>query len=654
VRGRLAATQRSFGPCSLAATRALSTVPSQARRGWRLPVLTAAAALTAVPRLPPKLPRSKTALPTPKSTVHAWQYLWKWVKGELPRLAAGACLATAAAVVGLLLPTLLGQLQDDSAERASPWGTLAKLALGVVGKLVLELVSRTAINTASQNVADNIRMDLFAHLIESDIAMFDETSTGHLASSLNRDAKDIRDALRTLVSSGLESLTSVLGGLATLMWISPQLTLGLTGLAVPFVALGNVFGSHLRALAQDSAHANAEASGTATESLVNVRIVRAFNAEAAESDKYRAALDEASLKSREVGEAITLFQAAVSLGLMGLMGTVLAAGSFMVDRGSMSQGQVSSYLVHALALSSATERLSVLATKANDAMGTVGRVASLLEVVPVANRAGGTVVEGGIKGDLEYKNVSFSYPSRPQAAVLDDLSLTIPAGSTVALVGASGAGKTTCGQLLLRFYEPDAGAVFVDGKNLSELDAKVYRNSVAIVPQHPLLFATSVRNNVLYGNPQATDEQVVRALREAQCDFAFDLPEGIDTVLSEGGGSLSGGQKQRLSLARALVKDPRILLLDEATSALDAESERKVQDAIERMCKAHNRTVVIIAHRLSTIQKADKIAVLEAGRVVEEGTHQGLMDKRGVYSSLVRRQQAGASAHPAIVIDARA
>lgn len=567
-------------------------------------------------------------------------HLYDWIQGDFVRLAMGALLAAGAAAMALLTPGMVGQLQDAIGKNESPVPALSKLCGLVIGRFALEYAATSVITFSCQNVADRMRLQLFHNLLRADIAFFDASRTGRLSKHLDADVKEIRDALRDITGSGVIALTSTVGGLATLFWISPLLAGGLMALMVPLVVAGNAFGGWMRHLASLSSDASAASAGVATESLANVRVVRAFNAEAIEEERYRAALASASVQSRAVGQAISFFRGGVTLALNGLVAAVLAAGGVLVGRDQLTQGQVASFLVHTLRLSQSVESVSVLVNKANRALGAATRLSQMLDTQPEANRTGGDIpASRSVGGDVEWRDVSFAYPARPGVKVLNGLNLRVERGSTVALVGASGAGKSTAGQLLLRFYEPDSGTVTVDGHSLGDLDAGWYREHVAVVPQHPVLFAASVRDNIRYGKPDATDEEVMEALKAAQCDFVFALPEGLDTELAEGGGSLSGGQRQRLNIARALVRKPKILLLDEATASLDSESERKVQRALEEACRERKRTVVVIAHRLSTVRMADSIAVLSGGRVVEQGKHAELLKQNGAYAALVSQQQ---------------
>lgn len=639
--------------------------------------------------------------------------LWRVIKKEAGWLILAGGLAVAAAALGLATPGLLATFWDkfDTAAQskgADLAGPAIKLAALFIGRFILQLVASTTLANSTERVANGLRVELFEHLLESDIAFFDERRTAELVDSLSADVKEVRDSLRSLIGEGLPAVARVVGGIASLLYVSPKLTGVLGAMLIPGVAIGNALASRLRSLARKSQEAQGKAAASAQESLQNIRTVRAFTGESTESNKYTTLLDRSSAISKEMGKEYSFFRGIVSLGITAMAGGVLWAGNSLIQNGDMTRGQLGSFIVSTMALEQALETVSRLGAKTQRAQGAATRVADLLAEQPVSNASGGAQWDRVI-GDVSFDAVHFAYPTRPHVPVLRGVSLHLPPGKVVAVVGPSGSGKSTLANLLLRYYEPTmpqveqkpntvtaggaatsspaathhhvehqgtpvpsstespsskvsgsasdghhnpsvhrpgpissaAGMVRVDGYPLSLVDAHWLRKHVAFVPQDTALFASTLRDNIRYGNPSATDDEIKFAAEQANAlGFINSLPKGLDTVVGERGVSLSGGQRQRVALARALLRDPKVLLLDEATSALDADSEAAVQDALTRAMKG--RTTMIIAHRLSTIAKADLIYVLSHGRVVESGSHAELLQRNGMYAQLVKRQREGA------------
>jgi ATP-binding cassette subfamily B protein len=407
---------------------------------------------------------------------------------------------------------------------------------------------------------------------------------------------------------------------------------------VPPVAIGAVaYGRKVRALARRYQDALADASHVAEESLSAVRTVRAFNAEAAESARYERATGDAYDAARRRAYAGSTFMGAASAGGFLAMAVVLGYGGTLVAAGALTAGALTAFLVYTLFIAMSLGALAELWAEAMRGLGAADRVFALMDRVPGMPIAGGGERPASCEGGIVFEGVRFTYPTRPDAEVLAGIDLAVAPGEVAALVGASGAGKSTVAALVGRLYDPSSGRILLDGRDLRDLDPAWLRERIGVVPQEPVLFSASIEDNVRYGRPAAAHEEVVAACRAAHADaFVRAFPDGYRTRVGERGQQLSGGQRQRIAIARAVLKDPRILLLDEATSALDAESEALVQDALERLMRG--RTAIVIAHRLSTVARADRVVVLENGRVAESGAHAALMQQGGIYRRLVERQ----------------
>ena len=489
---------------------------------------------------------------------------------------------------------------------------------------------------AGERGVRRVRQRLFDSLMVQEVGFFDAERTGDLTSRLSSDTASLQGLLSSQLSMTLRNGVQVVGGIVLLFVTSPKLT-GVMLLVVPAVAIGAVFyGRKIRALAKQYQDALADAGHAAEESISAIRTVRSFAAEPAEMARYGAAIDASYELARTRVRAGSLFMGGASTAVYAALAVVLGYGGALVAAGELTAGALTAFLVYTLLIAMGLGTLADIWAEAMRGLGAADRVFDLMERVP------GMPIEGGqrldrVAGRVAYEGVRFRYPTRTDVEVLQGVDLAVEPGQVVALVGPSGGGKSTMGAMLSRLYDPSAGRLTLDGVDLRELDPSWLRRMVGVVSQEPVLFSTTIADNVRYGRPDSSDGEVREALRAANAlGFVEGFPDGLATKVGERGQQLSGGQKQRIAIARALLKDPRILLLDEATSALDAESEALVQEALGRLMKG--RTAVVIAHRLSTVIGADRVVVVDGGQVVESGPHAELIARGGVYARLVERQ----------------
>jgi ATP-binding cassette subfamily B protein len=557
-------------------------------------------------------------------------------------MVAGALFSLAlAAVTSLTLPLAVRRMIDHGFTQADGRFINSYFLMLMVMAVVLAVASALRyyfVITLGERIVSDLRRDVFAHVTRLSPSFFDVNQSGEIVSRLTADTTQIKSAVGATASVALRNLILCFGAMGMMIVTSPKLSSLVLG-AIPLIVFPLVgFGRSVRRRSRAAQDTLADASAFANETISATRTVQAFGGEAAAAGRYGAAVEtaydaaRAAIRSRSLltGIAITL--------IFGSVVAVLWVGAHNVLAGTLSPGTLGQFLLYSVISAGSLGALSEVWGELSQAAGAADRLTELLdEVSPIGAPANPASLPDPALGQVEFSDVHFAYPSRPGRSALHGLNFRIAPGETVAIVGPSGAGKTTVFSLLLRFYDPQQGAVLVDGVDARTVDPDALRRRMAIVPQDVTIFAASIHENIAFGRPDASREAVRAAAIAAQADeFIARLENGYDTEVGERGITLSGGQRQRIAIARAILKDAPLLLLDEATSALDAESETLVQRALDGLMQG--RTTLIIAHRLATVLKADRILVLDQGRVVEEGTHQSLVRHGGIYAKLARLQ----------------
>ncbi len=573
--------------------------------------------------------------------------LGRYVQRYQWRAALALVALITSSVATLAVPFALRQMIDFGFSGDSG-GAIDVYFVGIAAVVLVIALAAAAryylVTTLGERIVADLRSDVFQHLLGLDAAFYDTARTGELISRLTADTTQIKAAFGSSASIALRNLFMLVGSIVLMVVTSPKLS-GLVLIAIPVVISPLIVsGEVVRRRARRAQDTLADATALASESLGAIRTMQSFVAEAQTSAEFSGAVEGSYAAARDATSARALLIAiAISLAFSSIV-AVLWLGAHDVLSGRMSGGLLSQFVLFAVLGATSLGELSQVWSEASAASGSAGRIAELLALQPrIVAPARPVSMAEPPRGEIQFDHVSFAYPSAPDLTVIDDLSFHVAPGERVAIVGPSGAGKSTLFQLLMRFYDPLRGSIFVDRTDIRTVDPKALRSRIALVPQDVSIFGTTVSSNIAYGQPVATEADIVAAARRAAADgFIRGLDQSYATRLGERGITLSGGQKQRLAIARAVLKQAPVLLLDEATSALDAANEAQVQSALDDVMTG--RTTLVIAHRLATVLKADRILVMESGKIVEQGTHSTLAARNGVYAGLARLQfQAAAT-----------
>ncbi|MES2312250.1 MAG: ABC transporter transmembrane domain-containing protein [Pseudomonadota bacterium] len=582
-----------------------------------------------------------TDTPRPIRRIGALRELWPFVKPHRALAIGWLVFLGLSSGASLVLPMAFRHIIDQGFGHSSQ-AVINETFIALFGVALVLAIATAAryfcITLLSERALASLRQKLYAQVIRLDVSFFERSRVGELLSRLSADTEVVQALIGSGVSVALRSAVMLIGAAVAMVWTAPSLA-GLTALVIPAVMLPIlVFGRRVQKLSRASQDRLADAAAIANETLNASTAVKAYAREDIESTRYGSAIMRALATARRRIGMRSLLTMAVIVLVFGAITLVLWAGARHVLAGTLGAGVLGQFVLYAVFAAGSVAGLSEVWGDVLRAAGAMERIGELLaERAEIIDPAQPLALPRPMQGALRFDGVTFHYPTRPNAPALHDFTLDIRPGETVALVGPSGAGKSTVFALLLRFYDPQSGRISVDGIELRALTLTELRGAIALVPQETVIFSGSAADNIRFGREGASDEEVREAARAAEAhDFISALNDGYQAEMGERGVRLSGGQRQRIAIARAILRDAPLLLLDEATSSLDAQSEAAIQQALERLEKG--RTTLVIAHRLATVQRADRIVVMDGGRIVAQGTHESLLAEGGLYAELARLQ----------------
>ncbi|KAJ3394491.1 ATP-binding cassette, sub-B (MDR TAP), member 8 [Lobulomyces angularis] len=580
--------------------------------------------------------------------------IWRHLSPHKLLLFSIVTITSASALINIATPMLIGEIVtvvQTTLTAASPterdFSGLNSAAIKLMGLFasqgLLTFIDIALVSLLKEKINKSLKLELYESLLRQDISFFDKNMQGQVTNRLTQDVSEFKSVFGLVITQGLKCFTQVVGSAIHLFKVSSKLSFALISTMPLLYVFLNFYGMYLRKLSRLARIGDGKANGLAGEAISQIRTVRAFANEDKELKKYAEATSESTNTNSHLGMHVGLFQGITNTTIGGMILIILYYGGKLVSRNEMTGGELMTYMIATQNAQKSLTSVGILFGQVIKTFSSASRIFEYIKLKEKISLTNGIEIDKSqFKGKIEFKNVNFVYPTRPNQLILKDFNLTLPVGSVVALCGQSGSGKSTIGQLLERFYEPYQGEILIDGIPIKNINPSWLRKNIGYINQEPTLFATSILENIRYGNENSSEIEVIEAAKKANAhNFIQNFPDGYQTMCGERGATLSGGQKQRIGIARAILKDPTILILDEATSALDSQSEKIVQEALDYLMRG--RTVLVIAHRLSTIQNADLIVVMSGhgmehratGNILESGTHTQLMKKKGAYFDLI-------------------